>query len=171
MIARPGKAMRAWLLAAGITLSFAALPSAGSAQGAGRPKPSEQVWVAASPPPGGISWAVLESTREIQRQKDGITLSRPAFSAKVKALATKRIKVSGYVMPLQNSARQTHFVLLAYPPDCPYHLNPAPTQFIEVRTAVPIAVKAGVQSFEGQLVLGGQDESGIFYRLNTSREL
>lgn len=82
-----------------------------------------------------------------------------------------RIKVSGYVLPLQNSARQTHFVLLAYPPYCPYHLNPAPTQFIEVRTAVPIKVKAGVQSFEGQLVLGGQDESGIFYRLNTSREL
>jgi len=166
-----GKTVRSGLVAAGVVLSSLVLPSAASAQSAGRPKPSEQVWVAASPPPGGISWAVLESTREIQRQKDGVTLSKPAFSPKVKALAAKRIKVSGYVMPLQNSARQTHFVLLAYPPDCPYHLNPAPTQFIEVRTSTPISVKAGVQSFEGQLVLGGQDESGIFYRLNTSREL
>ncbi|WP_298281901.1 DUF3299 domain-containing protein [Novosphingobium sp.] len=171
MMVEQGRVWRSALLAAGVVWAACGLSPSVHAQGTARPKPSEQVWVAAAPPPGGVSWAVLETTREIQRQKDGVTLSRPAFSPKVKALAAKRIKVSGYVMPLQNSARQTHFVLLAYPPDCPYHLNPAPMQFIEVRTVAPVAVKSGAQSFEGQLVLGGQDESGIFYRLTASREL
>ena len=74
-------------------------------------------------------------------------------------------------MPLQNSPKQTHFVLLAYPPDCPFHLNPAPNQFIEIRTNSPIAVRSGVQSFEGQLILSGEDESGIFYQMQESREI
>jgi hypothetical protein len=113
----------------------------------------------------------LESTREIQRRQAGTIYSRPAFSASVQALNGKRIKVSGYVMPLQNAQRQTHFVLLAYPPDCPFHLNPAPNQFIEVKTTNPVAVRSGVQTFEGQLVLGGADESGIFYMLRGSRAI
>ncbi|RVT39765.1 DUF3299 domain-containing protein [Sphingobium algorifonticola] len=147
---------------------------AGSAVLAQRPsnlQPGESVWKPAAAPPGGIPWSVLESTKEIQRQAAGIIYSRPAFSPRVKALASKRIKVSGYVMPLQNTAKQTHFVLLAYPPDCPFHLNPAPTQFIEVKTTSPIAVKQGVQSFEGTLILSGQDESGIFYSLRAGREI
>jgi hypothetical protein len=134
-------------------------------------KPSESVWKPAAAPPGGISWTVLESTKEIQRRQTGTIYSKPAFSQKVKALKGKRIKVSGYVMPLQNSPKQTHFVLLAYPPDCPFHLNPAPNQFIEIRTNSPIAVRSGVQSFEGQLILSGEDESGIFYQMQESREI
>lgn len=134
-------------------------------------KPSESIWKPAAAPPGGISWTVLESTKEIQRRQAGTIYSKPAFSPKVKALKGKRIKVSGYVMPLQNSPKQTHFVLLAYPPDCPFHLNPAPNQFIEIRTNSPIAVRSGVQSFEGQLVLSGEDESGIFYTMRESREI
>lgn len=134
-------------------------------------KPSESIWKPAAPPQRGISWATLESTKEIQRRQAGAIYSKPAFSPQVKALMGRRIRVSGYVMPLQTSPKQTHFVLLAYPPDCPFHLNPAPNQFIEIKTAVPIAVHSGVQSFEGQLVLGGQDESGIFYLMRDSHEL
>ncbi|MDR7154815.1 hypothetical protein J2W40_001630 [Sphingobium xenophagum] len=134
-------------------------------------KPSESIWKPAAAPPGGISWTTLESTKEVQRRQSGTIYSKPDFSTRIEALKGKRIKVSGYVMPLQNTAKQTHFVLLAYPPDCPFHLNPAPNQFIEIKTASPISVRSGVQSFEGQLVLGGQDESGIFYTMLDSREL
>lgn len=155
----------------GVVLFIAASSGAALAQRPDNLKPSETIWKPAAAPPGGISWATLESTREIQRRQAGTIYSKPAFSRPVKALAGTRIKVSGYVMPLQTSSKQTHFVLLAYPPDCPFHLNPAPNQFIEIKTAAPIAVRSGVQSFEGQLVLGGQDESGIFYMMRDSREL
>ena len=134
-------------------------------------KPSEQVWLAAPTPPGGTSWAVLESTKEIQRTQMGIIYSKPDFSPKVKALAGRKIKVTGYVMPLESSAKQTHFVLLGYPPDCPFHLNPAPTQFIEVRVGKSIAMDNTARTIEGTLVLSGTDESGIFYKIVDGREV
>lgn len=136
-------------------------------------KPSEQVWTPAPTPQGGVAWSVLESTKEVQRTVDGIIYSKPDFSRAVKALEGKRIKVNGYLMPLQNSAMQSHFVLLGYPPDCPFHLNPAPTQFIEVRVdkAVPVYNEGQVRTIEGTLVLGGDDESGIFYQIVNGQEV
>jgi hypothetical protein len=134
-------------------------------------KPSEQVWVPAPTPKDGVSWAVLESTKEVQRNASGIIYSKPAFSPQVKALAGKRIKVNGYMMPLETSAKQKHFVLLGYPPDCPFHLSPAPTQFIEIRVAKPLSVSDAVRTIEGTLVLGGADESGIFYKIVDGREI
>lgn len=132
--------------------------------------PTESVWKPAATPPGGVSWAVLESTKEVTRTgKDGYIYSKPAFAPAVQALKGKTVKVSGYMMPLQNGASQTHFVLLAYPPDCPFHLNPAPTQFIEVKTAKPVAVSSGVVVIEGALQLLGEDEGGVFYRIYDGR--
>ncbi|MCG2842053.1 DUF3299 domain-containing protein [Sandaracinobacter sp. RS1-74] len=133
-------------------------------------KPSESVWTAAPTPKGGVSWAVLESTKETTRlDKEGLIRSKPIFPPGIKALAGKRIKVSGYMLPLQNGARQTHFVLLAYPPDCPFHLNPAPMQFIEVRSATPVPVSNDVVTVEGLLSLHGEDEQGIFYRFTDAK--
>jgi hypothetical protein len=153
---------------------LAVVAIAGVSAAAQRPaslRPSEQVWVAAPTPKGGLSWATLESTREIQRNDAGILFSKPAFPDAVKGLNGKRVRVNGYMMPLETSARQSHFVLLGYPPDCPFHLNPAPTQFIEVRLGTPIAVDNRVRTIEGMLVLGGADESGIFYKIVNGREL
>ncbi len=87
----------------------------------------------------------------------------------MQALRGKTVKVSGYMMPLQNGKTQTHFVLLAYPPDCPFHLNPAPMQFIEVKTSKPIAFDYGVKTVEGTLQLMGEDEGGVFYRIYDGR--
>ena len=73
------------------------------------------------------------------------------------------------MLPLQNGAKQTHFVLLAYPPDCPFHLNPAPMQFIEVKSATPVPIGNDVVTMEGLLSLHGEDEQGIFYRFTDAR--
>lgn len=132
--------------------------------------PTESVWKPAATPPGGVAWSVLEATKEITRTgKDGFIYSKPAFTPQVQALKGRTVKVSGYMMPLQNGKMQTHFVLLAYPPDCPFHLNPAPTQFIEVKTSKPVAVSSGVTTIQGSLQLLGEDEGGVFYRIYDGR--
>jgi len=141
------------------------------AQRAAGLQPSEQVWRPAATPPGGTSWALLESTEEVQRESSGLVYSKPRFPQPVRALQGKKVKISGYMLPLQNGARQSHFVLLAYPPDCPFHLNPAPDQFIEIRVSQPVSVAEGVRTFEGTLVLGGEDESGVFYQMTNGREV
>jgi hypothetical protein len=151
-----------------LTLSALAL-FAGPAAAATSPRPSaptETVWKPADTPPGGVAWSLLESTKEITRtDSDGFIVSKPDFPAAVRALNGKSVKVSGSMMPLENGARQTHFVLLAYPPDCPYHLNPNPTQFIEVKAKSGLPFDYKVKTIQGKLELHGQDESGIFYKI------
>ena len=134
-------------------------------------KPLEDVWFPAPTPEGGVSWETLEATGVIEREVWGMPRQKPDFTDEVAQLAGTRIKVNGYPLPLQNSAKQTHFVLMAYPPDCPFHLNPAPTQFIEVHSSRPIAMTSDVQTIEGVLELTGEDESGVFYRLVESTEI
>ncbi|MFQ3595278.1 MAG: DUF3299 domain-containing protein [Sphingomonadaceae bacterium] len=133
--------------------------------------PIEDIWKPAATPPGGVSWSVLESTRETTRtDANGFIRAKPLFPPAVKALAGKRVKVAGFMMPLENSPRQGHFVLLAYPPGCPFHMHAGPNQFIEVKatTAFPVEIERAIV-VEGVLELTGEDESGIFYRLTAAR--
>lgn len=129
------------------------------------------IWQPAATPRGGVSWAVLEATREIARTgPDGYILSKPAFTPQVRALAGKRIKVAGWMSAFEPCRRQTHFLLLAYPPGCPFHFHAAPNQFIEIEAAVAFPLdEVRPLVLTGVLELTGQDESGIFYRLTAAR--
>lgn len=145
------------------------------AEGSGRQSRKdtlEEQWNPARTPPGGTSWHLLEQTRLNDRTdpKTQIIYTRPAFPPSVQALAGREIKVAGWMMPLENGSRQKHFVLLAYPPGCPFHMHALPNQFIEVYAATPVRVD-GVNPtiVTGRLELTGQDESGIFYKLRDAR--
>ncbi|MEM6909183.1 MAG: DUF3299 domain-containing protein [Pseudomonadota bacterium] len=131
----------------------------------------EDIWKPAATPRGGISWKLLESTGETTRKDEqGYILSKPRFTPAVRNLAGKRIKVAGWMMPLENGAKQKRFVLLAYPPGCPFHFHAAPNQFIEVLADTPFTTnETKVHIVSGVLELTGYDESGIFYRLRNSR--
>jgi hypothetical protein len=131
----------------------------------------EDVWKPAATPKGGVSWKVLESSGETTRtDAEGFIVSKPKFTPEVKALAGKRITVAGWMMPLSAGRTQKHFVLLGYPPGCPFHFHAAPNQFIEVYadTAFPTS-ETRVFTVSGVLELTGYDESGIFYRLRQAR--
>ena len=70
------------------------------------------------------------------------------------------------MMPLAAGAKQSRFVLLAYPPGCPFHFHAMPNQFIEVIAATPVPTNETKSLVvTGTLQLTGYDESGIFYRL------
>ena len=131
----------------------------------------EDIWQPAATPPGGVSWATLEATTEITRTDSaGYIVSRPAFTSQVRALAGRRIKVAGWMDVFEPGRRQTHFILLAYPPGCPFHWHAKPNQFIEIRATTPFPVNEnGAIVISGVLELTGQDESGIFYRLRDAR--
>ncbi|MFM7403414.1 MAG: DUF3299 domain-containing protein [Erythrobacter sp.] len=131
----------------------------------------EDIWKPAATPKGGTSWTVLESTGETTRtDTKGYIVSKPKFTPQVKALAGKRITVAGWMMPLAAGTKQKHFVLLGYPPGCPFHFHAAPNQFIEVYadTAFPTS-ETRVFTVSGVLELTGYDESGIFYRMKQAR--
>jgi uncharacterized protein len=156
-------------LAAALTLSPLAAPAA--MQKAGK-APVQDVWKPAATPKGGVSWTLLESTKETQRRdSSGTIYSKPVFSPQVKTLHGKQIKVAGWMMPLENAARQKRFVLLAYPPGCPFHFHAMPNQFVEVLADVPVPLnERDPMVITGTLQLTGQDESGVFYRLVKARK-
>ncbi len=131
----------------------------------------EDVWKPAATPDGGVSWKVLEATGETTRKDaQGFIVSKPQFTPQVKALAGKRITVAGWMMPLSAERTQKHFVLLAYPPGCPFHFHAAPNQFIEVYADTPFQTSdTRVLTVSGVLELTGYDESGIFYQLRQAR--
>lgn len=129
------------------------------------------VWKPAATPQGGVSWRTLEATKEITRlDAEGVIMSKPVFTAQVKALAGKRIKVAGWMDAFNPGRTQTHFLLMAYPPGCPFHFHAAPNQYIEIKASKPFPIsrnKAIVVT--GVLELTGYDESGIFYVLKDAR--
>ena len=135
------------------------------------PTVSEDIWKPAATPKGGVPWRVLEATKEITRvDAQGYIMSKPAFTPQVKALAGKRVKVAGWMDAFNPGRTQTHFLLMAYPPGCPYHFHAAPNQYIEIKAGKPFPIsrnKAIVVT--GVLELTGYDESGIFYRLKDAR--
>ncbi|NQX95419.1 MAG: DUF3299 domain-containing protein [Erythrobacter sp.] len=133
--------------------------------------PVEDIWKPATTPKGGVSWKTLEATGETtRRDEQGYVLSKPLFTPAVKKLNGKRIKVAGWMMPLDNGTTQTRFVLLGYPPGCPFHFHAAPNQFIEVLADTPFKTdEVNPHIVSGVLELTGYDESGIFYRLKASK--
>jgi uncharacterized protein len=140
--------------------------------GTSRPPAVDDVWKPAATPPGGTSWKLLESTGETTRtDSEGFIVSKPRFTPQVKALEGKRIKVAGWMMPLTAGSKQKRFVLLGYPPGCPFHFHAAPNQFIEVYAETPFPTnETKVFVVSGVLELTGYDESGIFYRLRDARQ-
>ena len=155
------------------TLGVAAPLATASAQ-APDPKagpPPEDIWKPAPTPKGGVAWKTLEATGEqTRRDEQGYILSKPLFTPTVKKLNGKRIKVAGWMMPLTNGAKQKHFVLLGYPPGCPFHFHAAPNQFIEVYADTAFTTnETKMFVVSGVLELTGYDESGIFYRLRKAR--
>lgn len=162
--------MKLRILVSALVLSF--LPATGA--GAIREQAAtlqEDIWKPAATPRGGVSWKVLEETKEITRlDAQGYILSKPAFTAKVKALAGKRIKVAGWMDAFKPGRNQTHFLLMAYPPGCPFHFHAAPNQYIEVKASKPFPIsRSKAIVVTGVLELIGYDESGIFYRLKDAR--
>ena len=133
-------------------------------------KPSESIWKPAPTPPGGVAWAVLEAAKEDPAAAKAGAV-KPLYPASVKALAGKRVKINGYMLPLGKGANQSHFVLLAYPPDCPFHLNPGPQQFIEVKVTSAVPMNYDVRTIEGTLELAGGDGSGVFYKISDGKEM
>jgi uncharacterized protein len=162
------------IISATLAAVLLAAPLSGAMQQGGRvPDPKvKDIWQPAKTPPGGTGWSLLEQTKLIDRTdpKTKTIYTKPDFPAAVKALNGKQIKVAGWMMPLENAKAQKHWVMLGYPPGCPFHMHALPNQFIEIKADMPVPVnETKVHVMTGTLQLIGQDESGIFYRLVNAR--
>lgn len=109
-------------------------------------------------------WPVLRTTRVSIDPAKGIFTA--AFPNAVKALSGKPMKVSGFMLPLEPSARVKHFLLSKYTPVCSFCPPGDPNEVIEVRTRTAIPVSTRMMSVSGSFALQNNGEQGLFFQLS-----
>lgn len=115
---------------------------------------------------GITPWALLLGTPvEIGRER---VIAR--FPAELQKLNGTTVRLAGFMLPLDSSAKQRHFLLSANPPACFFHPPGGPTSVAEVFVA-----KGGIEAsydavvVEGRLELIGNSPGGIVFKLNDAK--
>lgn len=109
-----------------------------------------------------VSWETLAQVRLV---RDGATFI-PRFEAGVQRLSGQRVRVQGFMLPLDQSGAQSHFVLSANPvANCFYCMPGGPESMIEIRAARALEFSYDPITLVGTLELLRDDPMGMYYRL------
>jgi hypothetical protein len=108
-----------------------------------------------------VSWRLLAQV-ELVRLKDRYA---PQFSDNVAKLDQKKVKIQGFMMPLEMGDRQSHFILSAMPQTCSFCMPGGPEQLVEVKSAKPVKYTFEPVVLTGKLAVLKNDPTGVYYRL------
>lgn len=109
-------------------------------------------------------WETLYKTKVKVDDKTG-TYSA-TFPDEVKKLNGQTVKISGFILPLENSEKFTHFLLSKRTPTCFFCPPGAPNEIIEVYTAKPTEWIEDLVTYEGKFEFTENKEMGIFFKMN-----
>jgi hypothetical protein len=115
---------------------------------------------------GVVSWKTLADVQPVQREGKATA----QFGKPVQALDSKVIQVQGFMMPLDASERQSHFLVSAVPPSCPFCMPAGPEAIVEVHAKKPVAFSLKPVVVSGRFGLVKNDPAGMLYRM-TEAEL
>jgi uncharacterized protein len=110
---------------------------------------------------GVVPWKTLA---QVEPVKEGNKIV-PRFSADILSLDQKDVRVYGFMIPLEMTEQQQHFLLSAVPPHCPFCMPAGPDAIVEVKARKP--VKYGFEPIvvAGRLSVLKNDPEGVFYRM------
>lgn len=110
---------------------------------------------------GVVSWTLLGS---VQLKPERARMV-PVFPAAVQALNNQKVKVQGFMMPLEPGDRQKHFLLSAVPTTCSFCVPAGPEGLVEVRTRTPVKHTVEAITVEGRMAVLANDKFGLLYRV------
>jgi len=111
---------------------------------------------------GVVAWSLLSSvTTKVEKNK-----LVPVFPAPVQALNLQKVKVQGFMMPLEPGDKQRHFLLSSVPTTCSFCVPAGPEGLVEVRTQAPVRYTLEPVVVEGVLAVLGDDPYGLYYRVS-----
>ncbi|WND01813.1 DUF3299 domain-containing protein [Temperatibacter marinus] len=131
----------------------------------------ETVWKPAEAIEGSIPWHVFLGVPYEEQLMNDIPIAVPKFTPSIMALVGQRIKVNGYMVPLEPSDKQGHFLLMAYTHSCPFHMTGGPNGYIEVYADFPVTVTFAPILIEGVLTLEKDFTRGVFFKLTASQQV
>lgn len=110
---------------------------------------------------GMLSWTLLAQVKETQQSNRII----PKFSDQVAALDNTEVKVHGFMMPLDSTLKQKHFLISAIAPSCAFCLPGRANSLVEVFIERPILYTFDPIIVSGKLRVLKNDPLGLYYRL------
>ena len=140
------------------TLAFCAAPLA--APPLGLQVPGGRIEAA---PAGTVPWEVLQQAKTVQKADKRFG---PVFTPEIKRLDRQQVKLYGFMMPLEQSARQKRFLLASFPPHCPFCMPGGPESMVEVIADPPIEF-----TYEPIVIVGRMavlDDDVVYYRLSNA---
>jgi hypothetical protein len=111
-------------------------------------------------------WTLLNETQVIADPKKGEY--RATFSPALLARQAKRLRVVGFILPLEATSQSAHFSLVRRNTGCPFCPPNAPTEAVEVFAKTPIRYTGEELAMEGDLKLVAASDQGLFFRLQNA---
>ena len=110
---------------------------------------------------GVVSWKALAQVEPVDRGGKMV----PEFSREILALDKQVVRIYGFMMPLDMTDQQKHFLISAVPASCPFCMPAGPEAIVEVMSNKP--VKFGIEPIviAGKLSVLKDDQSGMLYRM------
>ncbi len=125
-----------------------------------------QIWQTAPTPPGALQWSTLINV-EIKKKSVGDPYyDIPIITPELREIDGQIVKINGYMVPLEATELQGHFILMAYPHACPFHVPGGLRGFIEVRADFPVKFDYEPVLIEGHFQLLTDYSEGLFYRIS-----
>lgn len=130
----------------------------------GLPSAAQYLGMGNDPAPAGtIPWQLLSQAKTVQKadKKFG-----PVFTKEIRDLDKQNVKLYGFMMPLDQSAKQKRFLLSPFPPHCAFCMPGGPETMVEV-----IADKPFDFTYEPIIVAGRLavlEDDIVYYRLTNA---
>ncbi len=114
-------------------------------------------------------WAVLKRCRVSLDKQSGDYSLMP--TSEVKGMVGRRVRVGGFVVPLDGSDRTRKFLIGVNTPVCFYHPPGDPNEVIAVDAATPVEWTDRPVMLEGMFTLIDNAQAGVFFKLTDAREV
>ena len=116
---------------------------------------------------GAISWKTLAQVEPVKRGSKMV----PEFSKAILALDKQTVRICGFMMPLDMTAQQRHFLLSAVPASCPFCMPAGPEAIVEVMSKGPVTFGFDPIIMSGTLSLLRDDQAGTLYRMTDAEPI
>jgi hypothetical protein len=149
------------LLAAGLALALPAAALDTSVPPGGLPSAADYSASVLPEFAGVVSWKTLA---QVEPVKQGSKIV-PQFSNDILGLDKKDVRVYGFMIPLDMTDQQKHFLLSAVPPHCPFCMPAGPDAIVEVQAKKPITYGFEPIVVAGRFAVLKDDKAGVLYRM------
>src|SRR5438046_7928355 len=110
---------------------------------------------------GVVPWKTLAQVEPVKQGNKMV----PQFSKDILGLDRKDVRIQGFMIPLDMTDQQNHFLISAVPPHCPFCLPAGPDSIVEVLARKPVAYGFEPIVVAGRFAVLKDDPAGVLYRM------